>query len=196
MIAGIFGMNTPSTIFDSDGYGRAPHFGFPLVALLICGIVLLLVIAFSVWLYCAPRFGKAKPPSTALRAEAAHQRTDTSAHGDRASAIVPPRDATSGGAGNHAGNSASSGVASSHVARLPTPTQRRESRVHTLKELLLKPNSSRGPAINFLRSSQSGVPPPSDLASDTELAMIARGDAEAGATPAERAADSRAAPPH
>ena len=36
MIAGIFGMNTPATVFDSDGYGQAPTFAFPLVALTIC----------------------------------------------------------------------------------------------------------------------------------------------------------------
>lgn len=145
MVAGIFGMNTPSTIFDSDGYGRAPTFAFPLVALLICSMVLVLVIVLTVGLYCRPRFGSSRRPSTA------HLQPDVAA---TAAVLQAPRgDMTS------QATEASTPAARGSRFRQPSTVQKRESRVHNLKELLLRPVSGKGNPTFFLRGSLSrGAP--------------------------------------
>ena len=153
MIAGIFGMNTPSTVFDSEGYGRAPTFAFPLVALLICSMVLILVVVLTVWLYCRPRFGSNRPrgalPPEALRTAAAG--FDTSPPGGRGSQMTAD--------GRF-----------SAVSPMPGGAKRL-SGFGTVKELLLSPSSAKSNPAFVLRGSASGAAPP-ESAGDTELGSV------------------------
>ena len=149
MVASIFGMNMPASIFDSgSGYGpNAPHWLFPAVAVGVGIIAFLFIAALVFGLYCWPRYKRRR--AMLARSTPITGRATAAGDGWR-DGVSSPTSGVDSGDTDYGGRAAPKGLSARDKGRTV-------SRVQNLREMLLRPESFRGRALRSIRGTMRGT---------------------------------------